>query len=143
MRVPEVYSLLAELGYRFSTSVLAAGSDSQGLPYRHPDGVWEIPLSPCPAHPLGVFDSWHAIGKRSAAHGGPGELSALFARLCDQVVAVGGYANVYLDPKDAMDSGELERMLTVLKGHDLRVVTYQDLLGELEPQESGCRVGAP
>ena len=137
-----VYPALAELGYRFSTSTLATAAPGNGLPHQHPCGVWEIPLSPCPAHPFGVFDSWHSLGKRRAAHAERGELAALFGRLGDRVLSGGGLVNAYFDPKDVLESGEMERILQVLKDRAIPVGSYQTLLGVLEPpQAESCPVG--
>jgi len=128
LHTPEVYPLLRELNYRFSSSVMAGASPQNGTPYQVPGGIWEFPLSPCPAHPFGVLDSWHSLGKRDGAHARPGELTALFVRLCEQVQGRGGYVNIYLDPRDALDSGELRRMLDYLRGSSLVVLSYASLL---------------
>jgi hypothetical protein len=130
----EVYPILVELGYRFSSSVLAASSPSSGLPFRPLARLWEIPLSPCPEHPFGVFDSWHSLSKRGAAHCQPGRLAELFARLCRRVAAQGGLVNVYFDPVDVLQSGELERMLGFLQGAPLQRVTYAELADIMERQ---------
>jgi peptidoglycan/xylan/chitin deacetylase (PgdA/CDA1 family) len=128
LHTPEVYPVLRDLGYRFSSSVMAGASPQGGTPYQTDGGIWEFPLSPCPAHPFGVFDSWHSLSKRDPAHGRPGELTALFVRLCEQVQGRGGYVNIYLDPRDALDSGELRRMLDYLRGSGLVVLGYAALL---------------
>lgn len=128
LHTPEVYSLLRDLNYRFSSSVMAGASPHGGTPYQTADGIWEFPLSPCPAHPFGVLDSWHSLGKQDGAHARAGELTALFVRLCEQVQGRGGYVNIYLDPRDALDSGELRRMLDYLRGSSLVVLSYAALL---------------
>jgi peptidoglycan/xylan/chitin deacetylase (PgdA/CDA1 family) len=131
LHTPDVYAILQSLHYRFSSSAIAGASPRSGVPFQTPSGVWEFPLSPCPAHPFGVFDSWHSLGKRNGAHARPGELTALFVRLCEQVQGRGGYVNVYLDPRDALDSGELRRMLDYLRGSGLVVLSYGALLERL------------
>lgn len=128
LHTEDVYPMLRSLNYRFSSSVIAGASPSSGVPYQTPSGIWEFPLSPCPAHPFGVFDSWHSLGKRDGAHARPGELTALFVRLCEQVQGRGGYVNIYLDPRDSLDSGELRRMLDYLRGSGLVVLTYGALM---------------
>ena len=130
LHVDDVYGLLADQGYLFSSSVLAA--ERGGVPYRTEEGIWEIPVSPCPCHPLGVFDTWHSLGKRGASHKGEGELAGLFARLLASVVADGGLANIYLDPKEAVESGELERMLRLLAEADIEVVDYGGIVARVE-----------
>ncbi len=130
LHVDDVYAPLVELGYHFSSSVLAA--ERGGVPYRTPEGLWEVPISPCPLHPFGVFDSWHSLSKCGASHAHPGELADLFAVLIDAVVEAGGLANVYFDPRDVLESGELERMLQVLRERAIEVVDYRGLVGDLQ-----------
>ncbi len=131
LHTAEVYPILRDLNYRFSTSAMAGSSPHGGTPYQTDAGIWEFPLSPCPAHPFGVFDSWHSLGKRDGAHARPGEMTALFVRLCEQVQGRGGYVNIYLDPRDALDSGELRRILDYLRGSSLVVLNYGPLLERL------------
>jgi peptidoglycan-N-acetylglucosamine deacetylase len=133
LHVDDVYELLAELGYVFSTSGLAAAHG--GLPYRTEEGIWEIPVSPCPRHPFGVFDSWHSLGKSGASHGGEGELAGLFGELISCVANDGGLANVYFDPKDAVESGELERILRILVEAEVEAVDYCKLLDKIQVRE--------
>ena len=127
----EVYPILRDLNYRFSSSLMAGASLHGGNPFKTAAGIWEFPLSPCPAHPYGVFDSWHSLGKHQGAHARPGEMTALFVRLCERVQGRGGYVNIYLDPRDSLDSGELRRMLDYLRSSSLVVVVYGSLLERL------------
>lgn len=140
LHVEDVYALLAGLSYRFSSSVLASAAPSGGTPFRVPAGIWEFPVSPCPAHPFGVFDTWHSLGKRGGAHARPGELTSLFIRLCERVQGRGGYVNVYLDPRDALDSGELRRMLDYLRSCTLAVVDYATLLEKMEADPTSALI---
>jgi peptidoglycan-N-acetylglucosamine deacetylase len=126
LHVDDIYALLVEMGYCFSSSVLAA--ERGGAPYRTPEGVWEVPVSPCPLHPFGVFDSWHSLSKQGARHACEGALAGLFATLVDAAVASDGLINVYFDPKDALESGELERMLQVVSASACAAVDYGELI---------------
>ena len=130
LHVDDVYAPLSELSYHFSSSVLAAARG--GVPYRTWEGPWEIPVSPCPLHPCGVFDSWHGLGKHGASHADPGAMADLLAVLIDVAVQDGGLVNVYFDPKDILESGELERMLEILERRSLETIDYEGLVGELE-----------
>ena len=123
LHVEDVYPMLRDLGYLFSSSVLASGPGG-GVPFKTSAAVWEFPVSPCPDHPFGVFDSWHSLGKHHGAHQNPGDLAGLFAILGEQVERQGGYVNVYFDPRVAMDSGELERMLQYLSASSIEVLGY-------------------
>ena len=128
LHVDDVYGILVELGYVFSSSVPASAHGAR--PYVTDEGIWEIPVSPCPRHPMGVFDSWHSIGKCNAAHAEPGQLSGLFAELLAAARAEGGLVNVYFDPLAALESGELRRMLEMLKGESIPVALYADLCNQ-------------
>ena len=136
LHVDDVYPMLVDMGYAFSSSMKAAASPGGGRPYLHASGIWEFPVSPCPCHPLGVFDSWHSLSKKGASHRGPGELAELAARMCRRVSRDGGYFNFYLDPRDALDSGELKRLLEVLAANGLPPRPYGDLLPALADSSS-------
>jgi hypothetical protein len=132
LHVDDIYGVLAEMDYRFSSSTTAAHAGP--LPYRTSEGIWEIPVSPCPLHPFGVFDSWHSIGKCKATHSDRGELTALFEDLLDATLSggEGGLVNIYLDPWDAVHSGELRTMLEILRERSIISTCYGDLCDELE-----------
>jgi peptidoglycan-N-acetylglucosamine deacetylase len=129
LHVDDVYAPLVELNYRFSSSVMAA--ERGPGPYRPLKGLWEIPVSPCPLHPCGVFDSWHSLSKTNASHRAPGELANLFSILIDTAVETGGLANVYFDPRDVLESGELLCMLQVLRDSAITAVDYGQYLDAL------------
>ncbi|MBN98109.1 MAG: hypothetical protein CME16_02495 [Gemmatimonadetes bacterium] len=131
LHVEDVYPMLRDLGYLFSSSVLASGPVG-GVPFKTSAEVWEFPVSPCPDHPFGVFDSWHSLGKHRGAHRKPGELAGLFAILGEQVERQGGYVNVYLDPRAAIDSGELQGMLQYLSNSNIEVLDYGLLVERLK-----------
>lgn len=138
LHVDDVYPILAELGYRFSSSLTAGRLGVK--PFRVEDRLWEVPLSPCPLHPFGVFDSWHSLAKTNASHAGEGELAGLFSQLVDFVSSQGGLANVYFDPCDMLGSGEMERVLELLVESGLPVITYGELVDILEREELGFPV---
>jgi len=141
LHVDDVYPMLADLGYLYSSSALAHSSPSGGLPFRHSSGVLEFPLSPCPRHPFGVFDSWHSLGKRNGAHGEAGQMTQLFRKHAELILAEGGYANVYFDLRDMLDSGELVRFLDCLLDGGLEVIDYGTLASRAleEEGERGLR----
>ena len=135
LHTPDVHEILQDMGYRFSSSTMCWRT-ATGLPYEACPGLWEFPLSPCPRHPLGVFDSWHALGKNAGSHGEPGALAALLRQLLETVSEQGGFANIYLDPRDPLDSGELERILDVAQSGAVPFTTYGALCRQLlEPSD--------
>lgn len=137
LHVDDVYPMLSDLGYRYSSSFIAGKHPAKGRPFKVHRDLWEVPLSPCPRHPFGVFDSWHSLSKRDASHCGQGDLSGLFAQLLDLIEGQGGLANVYFDPCDMLHSGEMERILSILADRDCPVLSYGVLLDRLEGLEGG------
>jgi peptidoglycan/xylan/chitin deacetylase (PgdA/CDA1 family) len=127
----EVYPVLTDLGYSFSSSTMAADT-ADGLPWCRSDGIWEFPLSPCPHHPFGVFDSWHSLGKKHPAHAAPGAFNGLFEMLIGLVQQNGGYANIYFDPFAVMETGAMEEVLQSVQASGLPVWRYGDLLQQLK-----------
>ena len=132
LHVDDVYPVLAQLGYRFSSSLAAGLNVLQGRPFQVADGLWELPLSPCPRHPYGVFDSWHSLAKTGASHGEAGALAGLFGELLGQVVRCGGLANIYLDPCDMLRSGEMERLMAVLADREIPVASFGEVVDYLD-----------
>jgi len=140
LHVDDVYPVLANLGYRFSSSTMT--SRVGPVPFQAHKGVWEIPVSPCPEHPFGVFDSWHSIGKCNASHSEVGGLTSLFADLLDAVIVGnrGGLVNIYLDPWDAVESGELRGMLELLRERSILTSSYRDLCDDMdEVSDPSCQ----
>ncbi len=126
-----VYPILKELDYHFSSSTMAADT-TDGLPWCRTDGIWEFPVSPCPRHPFGVFDSWHSLGKNSPSHATDGEFSQLFKILIERVTRDGGYANVYFDPFVMMETRVMEDVLQCIQASGLSVWCYGDLMAQLQ-----------
>lgn len=125
-----VYKLLAEVGYRFSTSALAGLSPRGGVPFRPVEGLWEIPVTGCPRHPFTVFDTWHCLVKNGGRHSRPGEFARLFRSALDQVQRHAALLNVYFDPKDVAGSAEFFAILDDINARtDCRTLTYEDLSG--------------
>ena len=132
LHVNDVYPILEDLGYRFSSSLVACRHPGKGRPFKVGESLWELPLSPCPQHPFGVFDSWHSISNARAWHKGEGQMAQLFCELIELVKEQGGLVNVYFDPCDMLRSGELDRVLAVLAASGLPVVSYGQLIEQLE-----------
>ena len=134
LHVDDVYGLLRDLGYTFSSSVCAAATG--GTPFCTAEGIWEFPLSACPQHPFGVFDTWHSLSKHQPSHAAPGDFAHLFSVLYGSVEEAGGYINTYFDPKEVLESGELERILQFLSTREIPVVTYQQVLATLQTESA-------
>ena len=133
----EIYSVLDEIGYRFSSSAMAVLTDTYGVPFRTKAGVWELPVTGCPRHPYTAFDTWHCLVKNGGRHSRPGELAALLARALDLAQGLGALAVVYFDPKDILGQDRLESMLEDVAARDgLEVATCAQLLDAFEACET-------
>jgi hypothetical protein len=127
---PEIYGILRELGYAYSSSTLTMNTKTFGLPFAAPEGITEFPLSTCPRHPFTVFDTWHSFNSPRLAYrlvhrSEEGFLEA-FAFLLDTGIRTNSYLNVYLDPYDA-SRPYFGRMLELLeeRSGELWIAPYE------------------
>ena len=130
----EVYQLLAEMGYRYSSSIASLGVPSRSAVLSvdlHP--LLEFPLSSVPGYPRAAFDSWnYSYGSLALAKRGF-DMVADFRKLVEGAAKPGGYLNVYFDPADAVGKREYKEMFSILqesKGN-IRVLAYQEACGNL------------
>jgi len=123
-----IYKILPELGYTYSSSIKSVRSIYQWKPYMERGGIIEFPLSTCPAHPLMTFDSYHLI--RAGTHRNKNEFIKLFCKLIETVKNNNAYANFYFDPRDF--SGEnlslLEDIAIKIRDSGLEHFNYKDIL---------------
>ena len=122
------YGLMREVGYRFSSSLLAVLSPTLGAPYTAVEGITEIPVAGCPAHPFTVFDTWHCLVKNGGRHAADGEFLQLALGALDSCQRHGGLLNLYFDPKDVVNNPDFPRLLDALVEAPIRVVPYETLL---------------
>ena len=124
-----VYPILNEFGYKYSSSMMAIKTPSFGSPYLK-DGILELPLSLCPKHPFGVFDTWHSLERGCGTHKKEGEFHNLFKELVEIGVKTNSYINIYFDPQDVIRLKEFGRMLDYVEERkkDIWVTKYEDIL---------------
>lgn len=122
------YGLMREVGYRFSSSLLAVLSPTLGAPYVAVKGITEIPVAGCPEHPFTVFDTWHSLVKNGGRHAADGEFLQLALGALDSCQRHGGLLNLYFDPKDVVDHPDFPHFLDALVEAPVRVVSYETLL---------------
>ncbi len=119
-----LYPILADLGLRYSTSMLAPRGRQLGRPVMEGEIV-EIPVSTCPQHPLSSLDTWHGL----YAHGGwhKQDFGQVLAQRIRTAHASGGITNIYLDPKDVrrIDMVPVFEALLDL-GDDCWIATYSE-----------------
>lgn len=99
---PAIYPILKKLGYRYSSSIVAAESRTVGAPFTEEHGIVEFPVSPCPEHPFGILDTHHALRKKRAWHTKPGTFLALFQELVNMGIQSRAHINLYFDPRDVV-----------------------------------------
>ena len=124
------YGLMREVGYCFSSSLLAVLSPTLGAPYTALEGITEIPVAGCPQHPFTVFDTWHCLVKNGGRHAAEGEFLQLALGALDSCQRHGGLLNLYFDPKDVVDHPDFPRFLDTLVEAPVRVVSYETLLAD-------------
>jgi hypothetical protein len=126
----DAYGLMLELGYSFSSSVLASLSPTLGAPYAPVENIIEFPVAGCPEHPFTVFDTWHCLVKDGGRHAGRGE----FLKLALEAIALcqkhDSLLNLYFDPKDVAFHEDFPSLLDALIEADVRVMTYEKLMSE-------------
>ncbi|MCP4545697.1 MAG: polysaccharide deacetylase family protein [bacterium] len=136
---PEIYGIISELGYCFDSSTLMTGVRSGGRPFpvEGYDGIWEIPLTTCPKHPLTVLDTWHSLHAEHLfyrlSHSTPQQFCNLFDEVILAALRYGGYVNVYLDPWDVPTLTGIEDVLARIRERrdELEQVVYGELVDRL------------
>lgn len=128
----DIYGILKEVGYTYSSSTWLTNTTSYGLPYVADEGIIEFPLSTCPSHPFTVFDTWHSLHPErfvhKIKHSGVDSYLDLFRLLIEMGRATGSYINIYMDPLDIPKMEKFPAMLDILASSDLDVVTYEEYL---------------
>lgn len=129
-----VYPILHDLGYQYSSSTMVIRTPTLGAPFQPIDGLWEFPVSPCPEHPFGVFDTWHGFRGRRAWHRRPGDFSRLFAEALEMGIRHGAYLNFYFDPRDMETDALGEQLFACVQKveRDVWVVNYTELAAALD-----------
>ncbi|MEE3232586.1 MAG: polysaccharide deacetylase family protein [Candidatus Latescibacterota bacterium] len=126
----DAYGLMLELGYSFSSSLLASLSPTLGAPFLPVEDIVEFPVAGCPEHPFTVFDTWHCLVKDGGRHAKNGEFLQLALdalALCQKHHSL---LNLYFDPKDVVSHEDFPCLLDALLKADVRVTTYEKLMSE-------------
>lgn len=128
----DIYDILNEIGYVYSSSTWITNTTSRGLPFKTNQGVVEFPLATCPKHPFTVFDSWHSMKATRLSHRikhrGPVSYSRLFRSLILCAKETGSYLNLYLDPADVEAIYRFDELLELLADPEVETVTYEDYI---------------
>lgn len=125
-----IYPILTELEYKYSSSISAARSPSFGLPYVCGD-ITEFPVSPCPRHPFGVFDTWHSLKRGGVgSHCRDGEFFELFKELTQTGLKYHSFINTYFDPQDVVHLRDFVMILDYLDEmkNEIAIMRYDDVI---------------
>lgn len=132
----QIYGILKELGYAYSSSTHLMNTDTRGMPFRASEGIIEFPLSTCPRHPFTVFDTWHSFNSPRLAyrmvHRTEEEYIGLFKWLIDTAVETNSYINIYIDPADIHKMKRMKEILDYIRAQDIWVATYEEMLGGIK-----------
>jgi len=128
----DVYSILRNADYSYSSSQIAIESDKLGEPHRI-NTVWEFPLSIDPGNPFTCFDTWSCFKGPFGSHTDETEKSffnhlkiALQTGLDKRL-----YTNVYFDPSDIMLYPGFIDFLDIIVQTQVKITPYCDLLSVL------------
>lgn len=130
----DIYEILKELGYSYSSSTWLTNTESFGLPFKAKHGIIEFPLSTCPKHPFTVFDTWHSFNSKNLAyrfgHRTEQEYIDLFRFLIDLAIKTNSYVNIYIDPYDVLRLKNFMNLMRYVesKKDDLWIATYEELV---------------
>ncbi len=130
----EIYKILKDLNYIYSSSTWLTNTKTAGNPYLEENNIWEFPLSVCPAHPFTVFDTWHSLNTKRLSHRIKHRTEKQYFELLKKLIDIGietkSYINLYLDPLDIHRLNDLEKIFNYLKERkdDLSLLTYDEIL---------------
>lgn len=99
-----IYPLLAEAGYSFSSSTLAIDAEKP-FPYKTENGIVEFPIAICPKHPFIAFDTYHSF--RRGWHN-ENDFNSLFSHLTDLFKKKDLHLNLYFDPFDITEKNLID-----------------------------------
>jgi len=124
--VDDIYPMLRQLGYKYSSSTVAVRTITAGFPYSVRD-VWEFPLTCCPKHPFCIFDTSHAFRSKLSKHN-PKEYISTFESVIEFGIKNNLFINLYHDPQD-IDKLDYDKILHIIDSHrkDLLICTYKEL----------------
>jgi hypothetical protein len=133
MYTKEIYPILMKWGYEYSSSIAAVKTPKFGLPYFEEE-VLEFPLTACPKHPFGVFDSWHAFNSKHASH--KNDFFQTFQMIVEKGIETGMYLNFYFDPYDYKKM-ELHDLLEFITANKNLILTrnYKELVTDINDKK--------
>jgi peptidoglycan/xylan/chitin deacetylase (PgdA/CDA1 family) len=126
LHTESVYDILAELGYKYSSSTAACAANGYGAPYLHRKGIVEIPTGCSLHYPMAIFDSWNMLRKNKPFIGDDMRFVREFCETLDIIKSRGLYMTHYFDPYDIVKNGKLEGILACLVD-GIEIKLYKEL----------------
>ncbi|WP_421904202.1 polysaccharide deacetylase family protein [Maridesulfovibrio sp.] len=127
LHTESVYPILAELGYKYSSSSAASAYNGYGAPYTHSHGIIEIPTG-CSIHfPLAIFDSWNMLRKNKPFLGDDELFVNEFAETMQVIAEHNLFLTHYFDPYDIIENNKLDKICHILNTSNTQTTLYRDL----------------
>jgi len=126
LHTENVYKILEEMGYLYSSSTLALRTHFFGKPYKIGQ-IIEFPLSPSPKYPLSCLETW-GIWRAPKKKYTEEEYYKLFKWLLDLAIDNKLYLNFYFDPMDVVKLKYFEGLLSLIS--NFKTFCYKDLISK-------------
>ncbi|MBI9112694.1 polysaccharide deacetylase family protein [Maridesulfovibrio ferrireducens] len=127
LHTESVYPILAELGYKYSSSTAACGYKGFGAPSMHSHGIMEIPTGCSLNFPLAIFDSWNMLRKKKPFLGDDAKFVQEFQKTIQVIVENKLFLTHYFDPYDVIKNGKIDIILETLQQSNISTILYRDL----------------
>lgn len=128
LHTESVYPILAELGYKYSSSTAACGYKGYGAPSLHSHGIIEIPTGCSLNFPLAIFDSWNMLRKQNPFLGKDDLFVEEFQNTMQMIAENQLFLTHYFDPYDVIENDKISRMLSTLESLPILTTLYRDIL---------------
>ncbi len=122
----EIYSILKELNYKYSTSDIALRFESLGAPLKI-NNIWEFPLSPSTRNLFSSPITSEVIRDKKITE----QQYYSDIRKAIDIAKTPFFFNIYCDPMDVVKMEEFESMLVELNNR-FKMMTYKELIALLE-----------
>ena len=127
LHTESVYPILAELGYKYSSSTAACGYKGYAAPSIHSHGIMEIPTGCSLNFPLAIFDSWNMLRKKDPFLGNDLLFVEEFSKTIKIIAEKNLFLTHYFDPYDIIENNKLPDILKILSENDIKTRLYKDL----------------
>ncbi|NDV22158.1 polysaccharide deacetylase family protein [Desulfovibrio sp. JC022] len=128
LHTESVYPILAELGYKYSSSTAAFAFKGYGFPTEHSHGIIEIPTGCSLNYPLAIFDSWNMLRKKNPFLGSNELFIDEFQETIKFISRYDLFLTHYFDPYDIVEDNKLEEILSILSNNDIQTVLYKNII---------------